>query len=30
MLLRRAILSIPAIVEGVIVELIALLERLTW
>jgi hypothetical protein len=29
MLLRRAILSIPAIVEGVIVELIALLERLT-
>jgi hypothetical protein len=30
MLLGRAMLSIPAIVEGVIVELIALLERLTW
>jgi hypothetical protein len=29
MLLGRAILSIAAVVEGVIVELIALLERLT-
>lgn len=29
-LLRRAILSISAIVEGIIVELVALLERLSW
>ena len=29
-LLRRAILSISAIVEGIIVELVALLERLPW
>lgn len=29
-LLGRAILSISAIVEGIIVELVALLERLAW
>lgn len=29
-LLRRAILSISAIVEGIVVKLVALLERLTW
>lgn len=29
-LLRRAVLSISAIVEGIVVKLVALLERLTW